>query len=38
MGLSVAKLLAKKGANIVIVARGVEKLKSALAEISVSFI
>jgi NAD(P)-dependent dehydrogenase (short-subunit alcohol dehydrogenase family) len=35
MGLSVAKLLAKKGASVVIVARGVEKLKAALAEISV---
>ncbi|KAH0536174.1 hypothetical protein FGG08_006938 [Glutinoglossum americanum] len=36
MGLCVAKLLATKGANIVIVARGVEKLKQALAEISSS--
>jgi 3-dehydrosphinganine reductase len=35
MGLSVGKLLAKKGANVVIVARSVDKLKAALAEISV---
>ena len=35
MGLSVAKLLARKGASVVIVARSVERLKAALAEISV---
>ena len=33
MGRSVAKILAQKGANIVIVARNVEKLESALQEI-----
>ncbi|MCJ1372268.1 hypothetical protein MMC20_003491 [Loxospora ochrophaea] len=36
MGLSVACLLAKKGANIIIVARNEEKLKSALESISAS--
>lgn len=35
MGLSVAKVLAKKGANIVIVARNVKKLESALQSIKV---
>jgi NAD(P)-dependent dehydrogenase (short-subunit alcohol dehydrogenase family) len=35
MGRSVAKILAQKGANIVIVARNVEKLESALQEIKV---
>lgn len=30
MGLSVAKQLAFKGANVVLVSRGVEKLKDAL--------
>jgi 3-dehydrosphinganine reductase len=35
MGLSVAKILAQKGANIVIVSRNVEKLESALQEIKV---
>ena len=35
MGKSVAVLLAKKGANVVIVARTVEKLESALKEVSV---
>ena len=35
MGKSVAIQLAKKGANIMIVARGVEKLEAALKEISV---
>ncbi|KAI9779323.1 MAG: 3-dehydrosphinganine reductase [Geoglossum umbratile] len=34
MGLCVAKLLARKGASVVIVARDVEKLKAALVEIS----
>jgi NAD(P)-dependent dehydrogenase (short-subunit alcohol dehydrogenase family) len=38
MGLSVAKLLARKGASVVIVARSVEKLKVALTEISVSLL
>ena len=36
MGLGLAKLLAKKGANVVIVARDVQKLKAALVTISVS--
>jgi short-subunit dehydrogenase len=35
MGLNVAKILAQKGANIMIVARNVEKLESALQEIKV---
>jgi len=35
MGRSVAKILAQKGANLVIVARNVEKLESALQEIKV---
>lgn len=35
MGLTVAKLLAAKGANVVIVARGVEKLKAAVGELQV---
>ena len=35
MGKSVAIQLAKKGANILIVARNVEKLQAALKEISV---
>ena len=35
MGKSVAIELAKKGANIIIVARNVEKLESAIKEISV---
>jgi len=33
MGLEVAKQLAKKGANVVIVARGVEKLEKAIKEV-----
>lgn len=37
MGKAVAKQLAAKGANIVIVARNVEKLKAALEYIAVSF-
>lgn len=35
MGKSVATLLAKKGANVLIVARNVHKLEDALKEISV---
>lgn len=35
MGLSVAKILAQKGANILIVSRNVAKLESALQEIKV---
>lgn len=35
MGLGLAKLLAKKGANIVIVARNQKKLDAALQQISV---
>jgi hypothetical protein len=35
MGRSVARLLAERGANVVIVARNVDKLKSAVAYISV---
>jgi len=35
MGKSVAALLAKKGANVLIVARNVPKLEDALKEISV---
>lgn len=33
MGLEVAKVLARKGANVVIVARGVEKLEKAMKEV-----
>ena len=35
MGLSLACLLAKKGASVTIVARNVEKLESAVQEIEV---
>ena len=35
MGKAVAELLAKKGANVLIVARTVEKLEAALKDISV---
>lgn len=35
MGLSVAKILAQKGANVVIVARDRTKLAHALAEVEV---
>ncbi len=35
LGLSVAKLLARKGANVVIVARNVDKLKAAVEELEV---
>jgi len=35
MGKSVAIQLAKKGANVIIVARNVEKLETAIKEISV---
>lgn len=35
MGKSLAKQLAKKGANVVIVARDVKKLEAALEEIKV---
>lgn len=35
MGRSLAKILAQKGANVVIVARNVERLTSALEYISV---
>ena len=35
MGLGVAKLLASKGANVVIVARDVSKLETAIETISV---
>ena len=36
MGKAVAELLAKKGASVLIVARTVQKLDSALKDISVS--
>ena len=36
MGKAVASLLAKKGANVLIVARTVQKLEAALKDISVS--
>ena len=36
MGKAVATMLAKKGANILIVARTVQKLEAALKDISVS--
>jgi hypothetical protein len=36
MGKEVARLLASKGANVVIVARGVAKLQSAVEEIKVA--
>lgn len=36
MGKSVGRLLASKGANVVIVARNVDKLQEAIAYISVS--
>lgn len=36
MGLSVAKMLAAKGANIVIVSRSTDKLKAAVQEIQAS--
>ena len=36
MGKAVAELLAKKGANVLIVARTVQKLEVALNDISVS--
>jgi NAD(P)-dependent dehydrogenase (short-subunit alcohol dehydrogenase family) len=35
LGLGLAKLVAKKGANVIIVARNVENLKAALEQISV---
>ena len=35
MGKALARLLASKGANVIIVARGVERLEAALKEISV---
>lgn len=35
MGKAVGKLLAEKGANVIIVARNVEKLEEALKDISV---
>ena len=35
MGLSVAKKLAEKGANIIIVARSVGKLEEAIAQLQV---
>ena len=37
MGKSVAVLLAKKGANVVIVARNVQKLEDAFKEVSVRY-
>lgn len=36
MGLSVARQLASKGANVIIIARSQQKLDAALAEIKVS--
>ena len=38
MGLSVAKLLASKGANVAIIARNREKLDKAVADIEVRFL
>ena len=35
MGKAVAELLAKKGANVLIIARNIEKLEAALNDISV---
>lgn len=35
MGLSVAKILAQKGANVAIIARDITKLSHALAELEV---
>lgn len=37
MGRSVSRILASKGANVLIVARGVEKLKDTVQYISVRF-
>lgn len=36
MGLSVARQLAAKGANVIVIARSQQKLDAALAEIKVS--
>ena len=38
MGLSVARQLAEKGANVVIVARNVEKLQEGMVHVSVGLI